>query len=86
MGAVSLPSVARGVSGQCVDALDVKIRNDDVANWPIHLAVGVTVEGAGSMLEYWPREQGNGEGAYYWLGVGGQKRCHPRRASCFVKA
>src|SRR5208282_324142 len=40
-----------------------------VANRPIYLALGVTVDGERDVLGLWAGEHGDGEGAKYWLRV-----------------
>ncbi|WP_372503872.1 IS256 family transposase [Actinomadura rupiterrae] len=52
-----------------IDALRVKIRDGQVANRPIYLALGVTVDGQRDFLGLWAGEHGDGEGAKYWLRV-----------------
>ncbi len=52
-----------------VDALRVKIRDGNVVNRPIYLAMGVTVDGERDILGLWAGEHGDGEGAKYWLRV-----------------
>ena len=52
-----------------IDAIDVKIREGQVANRPIYLALGVTVDGERDVLGLWAGEHGDGEGAKYWLRV-----------------
>lgn len=52
-----------------VDAIMVKIREGQVANRPIYLALGVTVDGERDILGMWAGEHGDGEGAKYWLRV-----------------
>jgi putative transposase len=52
-----------------VDAINVKIRDGQVANRPIYLAVGVTVNGERDILGLWAGEHGAGEGAKFWLRV-----------------
>ncbi len=47
-----------------IDAIVVKIREGQVANRPIYVAVGVTVDGTRDILGLWA-----GEGAKYWLHV-----------------
>ena len=47
-----------------VDAINVKIREGQVANRPIYVAVGVTVDGERDILGLWAGE--GGEGAKYW--------------------
>src|SRR6202011_4153419 len=50
-----------------IDAIHVKIREGQVANRPIYVAVGVTVDGERDILGLWAGE--GGEGAKYWLHV-----------------
>ena len=50
-----------------VDAIHVKIRDGQVANRPIYVAIGVTVDGERDMLGLWVGE--GGEGAKYWAHV-----------------
>src|SRR5437868_13562709 len=52
-----------------IDAINVKIREGQVANRPIYLALGVTVDGERDVLGLWAGEHGDGEGAKYWLRV-----------------
>jgi transposase-like protein len=40
-----------------------------VANRPIYVALGVTVDGERDILGLWAGDHGNGEGAKYWLRV-----------------
>lgn len=47
-----------------IDAINVKIREGQVANRPIYVAAGVTVEGERDILGLWVGE--GGEGAKYW--------------------
>src|ERR1700746_3554605 len=53
----------------CIDAINVKIREGQVANRPIYLALGVTVDGERDVLGLWAGEHGDGEGAKFWLRV-----------------
>ncbi|WP_229882054.1 IS256 family transposase [Streptomyces alanosinicus] len=50
-----------------VDAINVKIRDQPVANRPIYLVMAVTVEGERDILGIWAGD--GGEGAKYWLQV-----------------
>jgi putative transposase len=50
-----------------IDAINVKIRDGQVANRPIYLALAVTVEGKRDILGLWAGD--GGEGAKYWLQV-----------------
>jgi putative transposase len=52
-----------------IDCIHVKIREGNVANRPIYLALGVTVNGERDILGLWAGEHGDGEGAKYWLRV-----------------
>ena len=52
-----------------IDAIQVKIRDGQVANRPIYVALGVTVEGTRDILGMWAGEHGDGEGAKFWLRV-----------------
>jgi transposase-like protein len=50
-----------------IDAIYVKIREGQVANRPIYVAIGVTVEGVRDILGLWVGD--GGEGAKYWAHV-----------------
>ena len=50
-----------------VDAIHVKIRDGQVANRPIYVALAVTVDGQRDILGLWAGD--GGEGAKYWLHV-----------------
>ena len=50
-----------------IDAIFVKIRDVQVANRPIYVAIGVTVDGERDILGLWAGQ--GGEGAKYWLTV-----------------
>jgi putative transposase len=50
-----------------IDAIFVKIRDGQVANRPIYVAVGVTGAGERDILGLWAGE--GGEGAKFWLSV-----------------
>ena len=50
-----------------IDAIFVKIRDGQVANRPIYVAIGVTVDGEREILGLWIGQ--GGEGATYWLTV-----------------
>jgi putative transposase len=52
-----------------IDAINVKIRDGEVANRPIYVALGVTADGERDILGLWAGEHGDGEGAKYWLRV-----------------
>ncbi len=51
-----------------IDAIQVKIREGQVANRPVYLALGVTVDGERDILGLWAGEHGDGE-AKFWLRV-----------------
>jgi putative transposase len=50
-----------------IDAIQVKIRDGQVANRPIYVALAVTVDGERDILGLWAGD--GGEGAKYWLHV-----------------
>jgi putative transposase len=50
-----------------VDAINVKIRDGNVANRPVYVALGVTVDGHKDVLGLWVGD--GGEGAKFWLRV-----------------
>jgi transposase-like protein len=50
-----------------IDAIQVKIRDGQVANRPIYVALGVTCDGERDILGLWAGD--GGEGAKYWLHV-----------------
>jgi transposase-like protein len=52
-----------------LDAIHVKIREGQVANRPIYVALGVTADGERDILGLWAGDHGDGEGAKYWLRV-----------------
>src|SRR5271167_3901279 len=52
-----------------IDAINVKIRDGNVANRPIYIALGVTVDGTRDVFGLWAGEHGDGEGSKYWLRV-----------------
>jgi transposase-like protein len=52
-----------------IDCIHVKIREGNVANRPIYVALAVTVNGTRDILGLWAGEHGAGEGAKYWLRV-----------------
>ena len=52
-----------------IDAVNVKIRDGQVANRPIYVALAVTCDGTRDILGLWAGEHGDGEGAKYWLRV-----------------
>ncbi len=50
-----------------VDAINVKIRDGQVANRPVYVVMAVTAEGHRDILGIWAGD--GGEGAKYWLSV-----------------
>ena len=50
-----------------IDAVMVKVRDGQVANWPIYAAIGVTLAGEKDILGLWAGT--GGEGAKFWLSV-----------------
>ena len=52
-----------------IDAINVKIRDGQVANRPVYVALAVTVDGRRDILGLWAGEHGDGEGAKFWLRV-----------------
>src|SRR4029077_21005738 len=52
-----------------LDAIHVKIREGQVANRPVYVALGVTADGERDIVGLWAGEHGDGEGAKYWLRV-----------------
>ena len=51
-----------------IDAINVKIRDGQVANRPVHVAIGVNLEGERDVLGMWVGPSG-GEGAKFWMSV-----------------
>ncbi len=71
-----------------IDAIVVKIREGQVANRPMYVAVGVTVDGERDILGLWAGD--GGEGAKYWAhvlteiknrGIKDAGATHPERAA-----
>jgi transposase-like protein len=52
-----------------IDAINVKIRDGQVANRPIYVALAVAVDGERDVLGLWAGQHKDGEGAKYWLRV-----------------
>jgi transposase-like protein len=50
-----------------IDCVHVKVRDGQVANRPIYVALAVTVDGTREILGLWAGD--GGEGAKYWLQV-----------------
>jgi putative transposase len=51
-----------------IDAMVVKVRDGQVANKPVYVVIGVTVNGERDILGLWAGD-GGGEGAKFWLSV-----------------
>ena len=66
---MAIASIGRGAvyPVMFIDAIFVKIRDGQVANRPIYVAIGVTVDGERDILGLWAGQ--GGEGAKYWLTV-----------------
>ena len=67
-----------------IDAINVKIRDGNVANWPIYVTLAVTVEGTRDVLGLWAGEHGDGEGAKYWLRVLSEVKNRGTQDLCIV--
>ena len=67
-----------------IDAINVKIREGQVANRPVYLALGVTVDGERDVLGLWAGEHGDGEGAKYWLRVLSEIKNRGVRDACML--
>jgi putative transposase len=52
-----------------IDCVNIKIREGNVANRPIYVALAVTCEGTRDILGLWAGEHGDGEGAKFWMRV-----------------
>ena len=52
-----------------IDAIRVKVRDGNVSNKAFYVAVAVTTGGERDILGIWAGQDGNGEGAKYWLQV-----------------
>ena len=67
-----------------IDCVNVKIRDGNVANRPIYVALAVTVNGTRDILGLWAGEHGDGEGAKYWLRVLSEIKNRGTRDVCIV--
>jgi putative transposase len=65
-----------------IDCIHVKIRDGQVANRPIYVALAVTVDGGRDILGLWAGD--GGEGAKYWLRVLTELRNRGVRDVCIV--
>jgi putative transposase len=52
-----------------IDVINVKIRDGNVANRPVYVALAVSADGERDVLGLWAGDHGDGEGAKYWLRV-----------------
>ena len=52
-----------------IDCIYVKIREGQVSNRPIYVAMGITVDGERDVLGLWAGPPGGGEGARQWLAM-----------------
>ena len=67
-----------------IDAIQVKIREGQVANRPIYVALGVTVDGERDILGLWAGEHGDEEGAKFWLRVLSEIKNRGTRDVCML--
>src|SRR6516165_8304371 len=67
-----------------IDAINVKVREGQVANRPIYLALGVTVDGERDVLGLWAGEHGDGGGAKFWLRVLSEIKNRGTRDVCML--
>jgi len=67
-----------------IDCVNVKIRDGNVANRPIYVALAVTCEGTRDILGLWAGEHGDGEGAKYWMRVLSEIKNRGTRDVCIV--
>ncbi|MGI5182412.1 IS256 family transposase [Dactylosporangium sp. CA-152071] len=67
-----------------IDAIQVKIRDGQVANRPIYVALAVTADGHRDILGMWAGEHGDGEGAKFWLRVLTEIRNRGTQDVCIV--
>jgi putative transposase len=67
-----------------IDCVTVKIRDGNVANRPIYVALAVTCAGTRDILGLWAGEHGDGEGAKFWLRVLSEIKNRGTRDVCIV--
>ena len=67
-----------------IDAITVKIRDGQVANRPVYLAMAVTCEGERDILGMWAGEHGDGQGAKFWMRVLTEIKNRGTRDCCMV--
>jgi len=71
-----------------IDAIVVEIRDGQVANRPVYVAMGVNLDGERGVLGMWVGPSG-GEGAKFWMSVLTelpQPGVSPTRSSCAATA
>ena len=64
-----------------IDAINVKIRDGNVANRPIYTALGVTVDGTRDVLGLWAGEHGDGAGPSIRCGFSRRSKTEVSRTS-----
>jgi putative transposase len=67
LAGLAVPPAGPGLPVPFIDAIQVKLRDGQVANRPVYVALGVTVDGERDILGLWAGD--GGEGAKYWLHV-----------------
>ena len=74
-GFATTNGICRVYAAVVVDAINVKVRDGQVANRPVYAAIGVDPEGHKDILGMWI--SGGGESAKFWMGVdrAAQPRC-----------
>jgi transposase-like protein len=66
-----------------IDAIVLKVRDGQVANRPVYVAMGITIDGERDVLGLWLGPTG-GEGAKHWLGMLTELRNRGVRDVCIV--
>jgi transposase-like protein len=67
-----------------IDAVHVKVRDGEVANRPIYVALAVTCEGNREILGIWAGQHREGEGAKHWLRVLSEVKNRGTKDVCIV--
>lgn len=62
------PAAGRVLPIVLIDAIVLKVRDGQVANRPVYVAMGITVDGERDVLGMWIGPTG-GEGAKQWMGM-----------------
>jgi len=78
-GRVAEPAAGPGLPVVFIDAINVKIRDGQVANRPIYVALAVTCDGEREVLGLWAGEHRDGEGRQI-LVAGAHRDPQPRRS------